>query len=84
MESKRDIIKRLKQEMLSKQGYKPAQNNAVSIVGIPEIEAAFPNGVFPTGMIHELICTTGEEAAACGGFLAGLLAALMTSHSIAL
>jgi protein ImuA len=84
MEAKQDIINRLKQELLLKQGYKPVQTDAARITGIQEIEAAFPNGVFPTGMIHEMICTPGEEAAACGGFLGGLLASLMTPNSIAL
>lgn len=84
METKQDLIHRLRQEILSQQGYKPAQSEHTRIVGLPEIEAAFPNGVFPTGMIHELMCQPGEEAAACGGFLAGLLSSLMTSASLVL
>lgn len=35
-------------------------------------------------MIHELICQQGEEAAACDGFLTGLMASLMQRNSIAL
>lgn len=84
MEAKQDIINRLRQEILSRQGYKPSQSDNTRITGLPEIEAAFPNGVFPTGMIHELLCQPGEQAAACGGFLSGLLASLMTPASLAL
>lgn len=76
METKKDIINRLKQEILSQQGYKPVQADTVSIAGLPEIEAAFPNGVFPTGMIHEFVNERPEHAAACGGFVAGLLGSL--------
>jgi protein ImuA len=83
-EAKKDIIDRLKQEILVTQGYKPAKTDAARITGLAEIEAAFPNGVLPTGMMHELICQQGEQAAVCGGFLTGLLASLMTPDCIAL
>lgn len=83
-ETKQEIIDRLKQHILHQQGYKPAQTDEARITGLGEIEAAFPNGVFPTGMMHELICGQGEQAAACGGFLTGLLASLMNPQSVAL
>ena len=83
-ETKQEIIGRLRQHILHQQGYKPAQADTPRIAGLGKIEAAFPNSVFPTGMMHELMCGQREEAAACGGFLAGLLASLMNPQSVAL
>jgi len=54
----------------------PVEGQAKSI-GLGSVESAFPNGVFPTGTIHEMICPTHEHAAATGGLLAGLLGLLM-------
>lgn len=74
--SKRDIIKKLQNELLLMHGYKPASAGAQGI-GLGPIEAAFPNAVFPTGAIHEFLCSIPECAAACEGFIAGLLNILM-------
>jgi len=84
METKKDIINRLRNEILAKQGYKPELVTASQIKGLPEIEAAFPNGVFPVGMIHEMLFQKGEEAAACSGFLSALLSCLTTPESLVL
>ncbi len=74
--SKKDIIKKLQSELLLMHGYKPAIAGAQGI-GLGPIEAAFPNAVFPTGAIHEFLCSIPECAAASGGFIAGLMNILM-------
>jgi len=74
---KKDIISRLQKDMLILQGIKPAQGGNPVQFGLRAVEDAFPNGCFPTGAVHEFISTGAETAAATGGFVAGLLAALM-------
>jgi hypothetical protein len=41
------------------------------------VETAFPNGLFPTGAIHEFISLCLEDTAACGGFISGLVKILL-------
>jgi protein ImuA len=76
-EAKRDIINKLRKDILLLEGFKPSEATIGGTFGLGPIEAAFPNGVFPTGTIHEMICPTLEQAAATGGFMSGLLASLM-------
>jgi protein ImuA len=83
-ETQKDIIEQLKKEILLKQGYKPVPADAIRINGLGQIEAAFPNGVFPTGMMHEFINPQIEHSAACGAFIAGLLSSLMVEGGICL
>jgi protein ImuA len=75
--SKASIISKLKQDLLEWQGFIPPAAAKASGLGLGAIETAFPNNVFPTGTIHEMICPTPETAAATGGLLAGLLSILM-------
>lgn len=81
--SKKDIILRLKNELLLMQGYKTSSAGAQGI-GLGPIESAFPNAVFPTGAIHEFLCSIPECAAACEGFIAGLLNVLMQKGGVCL
>jgi protein ImuA len=81
--SKKDIINKLQKEILLLQGFKPAPVGSKGI-GLGPIEAAFPNSVFPTAAIHEMLITVPEHAAACGGFLAGLLNILMKNNGVCL
>lgn len=76
-EAKRDIINKLRKDILLLEGFKPPEANNAGEFGLGPIEAAFPNSVFPTGTIHEMICPTPEQAAATDGFMSGLLASLM-------
>lgn len=55
----------------------PPEAGAAKGIGLGPVEAAFPNGVFPNGVIHEMLCPTREQLAATSGLLAGLLSALM-------
>jgi len=75
-DTKKQIISQLQEQILLLQGFKTPIGSAESI-GLGEIEAAFPNGVFPVGTIHEFLSEEVEHAAASGGFIAGLLAILM-------
>lgn len=74
---KADIIAALQREILSLQGYKAEGDSTVVNVGLEPITRSFPNGIFPTGAIHELLTEAPEHTAASGGFMAALLAALM-------
>ena len=76
-EAKKDIINKLQQQILQWQGFAlPSAINAKGM-GLGPLEKVFPNGIFPTGAIHEMVCPTPEHAAATGGLIGGLLQSLM-------
>jgi len=77
MEAKLEILKKLQQDLLLWQGFKPAEGEVADCIGLGEIEAAFPGGVFPRKAIHEFICAEPDQAAATDGFIGGLLSVLM-------
>jgi protein ImuA len=79
---KDDIIAQLRQEILRLQGFRPPTPGAAMDVGLGPVTKAFPNGVFPTGAMHELISPQRENAAATCGFLAGLVSGLMASGGV--
>jgi len=83
-DTKKAIISELQKNILLMQGYKPASLGSANRFGLGSIEAAFPNGVFPTGAIHEFLNMAPEHSAAAGGFIAGLLKALMRQDGICL
>ncbi|RKR84379.1 protein ImuA [Mucilaginibacter gracilis] len=76
-ETKKDIISKLRKDILLWEGFKPPAAGKAKGIGLGPMEQAFPNGVFPTGAIHEMLCPLPEHAAATSGFMAGLLAVLM-------
>jgi protein ImuA len=76
--TKQDIISQLRKDILLLQGFKPPAPGAMDF-GLGAIAGAFPNAVFPTGVIHEFLSTGVESAAASGGFVAGLTGSLMGS-----
>lgn len=80
--SNRDVISRLKQDLLRWQGFVSPESPAASRIGLGPVEEAFPNGVFPVGSVHEFISASKEETAASNGFIGGLLAALMGSSGV--
>lgn len=75
-ETKREIINQLQKDILLLQGFKPP-TGATQTIGLGLVEAAFPNGIFPVGAIHEFLTTRPEDAAASGGFVGGILKSLM-------
>lgn len=80
--NKKDIISQLQKNILQWQGISVPQAGNTKFAGLEQIETAFPNSVFPTGAIHELLAD--EHAAACSGFLNGLLQVLMKQGGICL
>ena len=77
MNANKELIHKLKQDILLWQGFKPHAAGKAERVGLGEIEQAFPGGVFPKRAIHEFIAVLPEDSAASDGFIAGLLAILM-------
>jgi protein ImuA len=75
--TKKEIISRLRKDILQWEGYRPPSAGRRGLMGLGPLESAFPNEVFPLGTVHEMICSNTEQAAACGGFISGLLSALM-------
>lgn len=51
-------------------------------LGLGPVNDAFPGHCFPTGAVHEFICSSPEDISASGGFIAGLLAALMQTDGV--
>jgi protein ImuA len=74
---KKDIIYHLQQQILQWQGFVPPLATSAKGLGLGQIEKAFPNGVFPVGAIHEMVCPTPEHTAATSGLIGGLLHSLM-------
>lgn len=82
MENKKALISKLKQDILGWEGYKPPVSGRRDLVGLGPVESVFPNGVFPIGSVHELVCGSSEEAAASGGLITGILSVLMQRGGI--
>lgn len=80
--TKKDIIAQLQREILPLQGYKPPSAGGAVDTGLGPVITAFPHARFPTGAVHEFLSAGPECAAAAGGFIAGLLAALMQKESV--
>ncbi len=76
-EAKKNIISQLQKQILQWQGFIPPPAGKAKGIGLGPLETAFPNGVFPTGTIHEMVCPTTEHTAATGGLMGGLLHTMM-------
>lgn len=74
--AKADIFNSLKTDILRLEGFKSSNNGALDI-GLGPIKNAFPNNSFPVGAVHEFLSTQTEGSASTGGFVAGLLSALI-------
>ncbi|MDQ6482144.1 Error-prone repair protein ImuA [Dyadobacter sp. LHD-138] len=75
--AKSEVIEKLRKDILSLQGFRVPTDSQKVHFGLGPIEAAFPNGVFPTGAVHEFLSDNTENAAATTGFMAGLLSRTM-------
>jgi protein ImuA len=80
--TKSDIISQLQKDILQWEGYRAPVAGKRDLIGLGPVEAAFPNGVFPVAAVHELVCSTSEQAAASGGFVTGMLSALLKQGGI--
>lgn len=76
-EARQNIINRLQKDILGWQGFTPPAVGQQKGIGLGPIEGAFPNGIFPTGNIHEMLCAEKEQAAATSGLMMGILSVLM-------
>lgn len=81
---KNDIFEKLQKQIFSLQGFTaPTQGQHVNF-GLGPVEEGFPNRVFPTGAVHELVSNSPVDAAATNGFMAALLGKLMQSGGLSL
>ena len=77
MDAKKELISKLRQDILQWQGFKSVDCVSDEAIGLGEIEKTFPNRVFPRRAIHEFIAVLPEHSAASGGFISALLSLLM-------
>lgn len=82
--TKARIIAQLQKDILPLQGYKPVAGNTSFDGGLGLIKDAFPNASFPLGAIHEFFCSGAEDVSASGGFIAGIVSALMRRGGVSL
>ncbi|WPU91492.1 Error-prone repair protein ImuA [Mucilaginibacter sabulilitoris] len=82
LQVKADIISQLRKNLLQWEGYKPPVAGVRSLMGLGQVESAFPNGVFPTAAVHEFVCGSIEQAAAGGGLVTGILSVLMQQGGV--
>jgi protein ImuA len=82
MENKKAIIGQLRQHILQCESYKPPATGQRNLLSLGPMESAFPNGVFPLGTVHELICHTSEQATASSGLITGILSGLMQQDGV--
>ena len=75
--NKAEIVAGLRRDLIAWEGFRPPQPGATGTVGLGSLESGFPNGVFPTGAIHEFMSSTPEESSACGALITGILASLL-------
>ena len=82
--SKAHIIAQLQKDILPLQGFKPVAGNIGFDGGLGSIKEAFPNASFPLGAIHEFFCSKAEDVSASGGFIAGILSAIMQKGGVSI
>ena len=77
--TKQEIISKLRQDMIRWEGFRPSLPGTNNDLGLGPVATALPDGIFPTGAIHEFISNSPEGTAACGGFIAGLVQKLLSN-----
>ncbi|RFZ90070.1 Error-prone repair protein ImuA [Mucilaginibacter conchicola] len=77
--TKEDIISKLRQDMIRWEGFRPPVPGTSGDLGLGVLAKSFPNGVFPTGAVHEFISSSPEDTAACGGFISGIVHQLLSN-----
>lgn len=83
-DTKKDIVSRLRGEILRWEGYRQPPVGTHELVGLGPVEAAFPNKVFPLGSVHEMVCGNTVQASASCGLISGLLSVLMQNGGVCL
>jgi protein ImuA len=82
--TKEEIITRLRQDIITWEGFRPPAAGTPSNFGLGPIEQAFPNGVFPTGAIHEFVSYGPEESSACSAVITGIVKTLLQAGGVCL
>lgn len=75
--AKADIISQLQKDILQMQGFRSKLTDTIPDIDLGPVNTAFPNGIFPTGAVHEFLCASKEHAAATSGFVSVLAGNLM-------
>lgn len=78
---KQAIMAQLRQQILLREGFKPATAVDDSPILAP-IRAVFPNHCFPLAGLHEFIFDERADAAASSGFIASILSSIMKSDAV--
>lgn len=81
---KAHIIAQLQKDILPLQGYKPVAGSLGFDAGLGFIKSAFPNASFPLGAMHEFLCSGVEDISASGGFIAGIVSAIMKKGGVSI
>lgn len=76
MATKEEIVNELRKELLLLQGFKTASSEQVK-VDLGGMNACFPNGIFPSAGIHEIISQSTTDRPACSGFISAIAGMLM-------
>lgn len=76
-----DIIQQLRKEILQLQGLREPKTELPDDFGLSAIGHVFPQGVFPTGVVHEFTGPEGPTSAA-SGFASFLLGRLMKRGTV--
>lgn len=72
----RSVIEQLQKQILALQ-HTHTPSEQIPNLGLGAMESAFPGGVFPRGVVHELISISSEEATCTSGFMAVVLGKLL-------
>ena len=82
-DEQKNLIKSLQQDILQWEGYKAPAIGRRILKGLSPLEDVFPNGIFPLGTVHEMLCHNTGEASAGSGWIAGLLSLVLQNKDVA-
>lgn len=77
IQGKNELIQQLREKIMELEGFPMPQQDRRIPFGLGSLEASFPRGTFPTGVVHEFISTKATGIASTNGFIVGLLDTLM-------
>jgi protein ImuA len=80
--TKEEIISKLRRDIITWEGFRPPTAGTVTNFGLGMVEQAFPNGIFPTGAIHEFVSYGPEETSACSGVITGIVKTLIAAGGV--
>lgn len=77
MQTRKEKLERLRQEMLCLQGLDIKSCHDQQAVPLGPVLDHMPGGIFPTGVIHEFLSPTYSASAAANGFISAVISYLM-------